>query len=241
MQFNNSSSTELSLISHIDFLLWSTGATLNTDYSLADRTRNINAAWDDVVVDLFKADPNFIWDDLNNTTYPVATTPLVANRTHYTILDSMLVISRVRAKDRNGTYRTLTPRNRDEISDDVLNSSGEPTEYYNIGGSLFPVAIPDYSYAAGLEVQFKRGGNHFTIADTTKEPGFASQFHQILAIKAAKIYAIANGLTEKVNMLTGLEKEMQMKMIEFYQRRNPDDKPGLRLKSRNMTMRAGLN
>lgn len=234
MQFYNSSSTELSLVSHIDFLLFGTGDTFNSDYSLADRTRNINVAWDEVVVKLYKADPHYKWDDLNNTNFPIATTNLIAGRDHYAMLDSKLVIHRVRIKDRNGNYVTLDPEERRELSDSQLASTGDPKYYYKLQGSIFPVPVPNYAYADGVEVEFQRGANHFTVADTTKEPGFNSQFHHLLAIKAAKVYALANGLTEKVQILDMMEKELEAEMVEFYQMRSPDERPKLQLKRRGI-------
>lgn len=241
MQFNNSSDTEVSLVSHIDFLLFGTGDTFNSDYSLADRTRNLNIAWDEVVVKLYQADPNFLWDDYSYTDFPIATTDLVSGQDHYELLESKLVIHRVRIKDRNGNFKTLDAKQRSEFTDSDLNSSGDPTGYYKIGNSIFPIAVPDYGYSGGVEVQFQRGANHFTTSDTTKQPGFNSQFHHLLAIKAAKTYAMANGLTEKVNILTQMENKLELEMLEFYQLRSPDERPKLSLKNRNMAIRGGLN
>lgn len=241
MQFYNSSSTENSLISHIDFLLFGTGATLNTDYSLADRTRNMNMAWDEIVVKLYRADPNFLWDDYSYTNFPIATTDLVSGQDHYELLEAKLVIHRVRVKDRNGNFVTLDAKQRNEFSDSELNSTGDPTGYYKIGNSIFPIAVPDYGYSGGVEVQFQRGANHFTVSDTTKQPGFNSQFHQLLPIKAAKLYALANGLSEKITMLMNMETKLEAEMLEFYQLRSPDERPKLSLRSRNMSIRGGLN
>jgi hypothetical protein len=69
MEFNPTSKED-SLIGDIDFLLFGDSSTLNTDYSLVDRTRNINIAYDETVSELFKADPNFMWDDTTNTDLP---------------------------------------------------------------------------------------------------------------------------------------------------------------------------
>src|SRR3990167_2023029 len=107
MQFNPTAK-ENSIIGDIDFLLFGDSSTLNTDYSITDRTRNVNIAWDEAVSELYKADPNWKWDDTTNTDLPCATTDMVAAQDHYDILDSALVIHRVRMKDSNGEYVTLT-------------------------------------------------------------------------------------------------------------------------------------
>lgn len=229
MQFNPTDKS-ISLIGDIDFLLFGDSSTFNTDYSLADRTRNVNIAWDEVVAEIYKADPNHQWDDTNNTNFPIATTALTAGLDHYTMLDSSLVVHRVRIKDRNGNWITLTPKLRREMSDTDLNSTGTPDKYYKLGEAVFPVPVPDYSYASGVELTFQRGGNHFTTSDTTASPGFNSQFHQLLSIKAAKRYALANGMTDKMQMLDNMENITSQKMLEHYQLRSPDEKPKFRLK-----------
>jgi len=230
MQFNPTDKS-ISLIGDIDFLLFGNSATLNTDYSLTDRTRNINIAWDEVVAELYRADPNYKWDDSNNTDFPVATTNLVANQDHYTMLDSALVVHRVRIKDENNNWVTLTPKVRAELTDTELDATGgTPDKFYKSGGAIFPLPVPDYAVTGGVELEFQRGGNHFTTASTTTSPGFNSQFHQILSIKAAKRYALANGMEQKVTMLTNMEAEITQKMIEHYQLRSPDEKPKFKLK-----------
>lgn len=228
MQFNPTDKS-VSLVGDIDFLLFGDSATLNTDYSLADRTRNMNVAWDEAVAELYKADPNHLWDDTTNTDFPIATTALVSGLDHYTMLDASLVVHRVRIKDTNGAWVTLVPRLRREITDSELNSTGVPSKYYKLAEAIFPISVPNYGAAGGVELTFQRGGNHFVVADTTKSPGFNSQFHQILSIKAAKRYAIANGMSEKVNSLTEMENETNQKMVEHYQLRSPDEKPRFRL------------
>jgi len=229
MQFNPSDKS-ISIVGDIDFLLFGNSLTLNTDYSVIDRTRNVNIAWDEVVAELYKADPNHKWDDSNNVNFPIATTELKANLDHYTMLDSSLVVYRVRMKDTNGAWVTLTPKIRSELTDTELNATGTPSQYFKLAGAIFPLPVPNYGVAAGVELTFQRGGNHFAITDTDSSPGFNSQFHQILAIKAAKRYAVANGMTKKVSVLTDMEKEVSGKMLEHYQLRSPDEKPKFKLK-----------
>src|SRR4051812_43738553 len=101
MKFNPTNKSQ-SIVADIDFILFGDGETFNSAYSLADRTRNVNIAWDEAVSELYKADPNHKWDDTTNTDLPFATTDLVAGQDHYTLLDSALVIWRVRIKDTNG-------------------------------------------------------------------------------------------------------------------------------------------
>lgn len=229
MKFNPADKSD-SIIADIDFLLFGDSSTLNTAYSLTDRTRNVNIALDEVVSELFKADPNFMWDDTTNTDFPIATMTLTASQDHYVIPDSSLVVHQVRIKDKSGNFKTLTPCLRRELSDDELASTGEPDSYYKIDNAIFPIPVPDYGADGGVELQFQRGANHFTTADTTKAPGFNSQFHQFLSIGAALRYAVANSLSEKVSVLSALKEQVRTAIREHYQTRSPDERPKLRLK-----------
>lgn len=236
MQFNPTDKS-ISIIGDIDFLLFGNSATLNTDYSLVDRTRNVNIAYDEVVAELYKADPNYKWDDTTNSDYPLATTDLVANKDNYILLDAALVIHRVRVKDRNGKFVTLTPKVRSELSDSELNATGGvPDKYFKIDNGVFPLPVPDYGYADGFEIEFQRTGNHFSTSDTSATPGFNSQFHQALSVKAALRYALANGMEEKVSMLEKMlhnednGEGIMDKLLEHYQLRSLDEKPKLKLK-----------
>ena len=234
MKFNTSDKSE-SIIADIDFLLFGDSSTLNTDYSLADRTRNVNIAWDEAVAELYKADPNFSWDDTTNTDFPIATQDLVENQDHYSLLDSALVIHRVRIMDQNGKLKTLEPALRRELSDSELESSGEPEKYYKIGSAVFPVPIPNYAATAGVEVEFQRGANHFITSDTTKEPGFNSQFHQFLSVGASLRYALANGMDKKASQLSAIKEQIRTSIREHYQSRSPDERPKLRLRKKSIS------
>lgn len=226
----NPTDKSFSIIADIDFLLFGNSATFNTDYSLIDRTRNVNISMDEIVSELFKADPNFMWDDTTNPDFPIATLALEANKDHYTIPDESLVIHRVRIKDQNGKYITLTPVLRRELTDNELEATGSPEKYYKIDNGVFPVPIPDYGATSGVELEFQRGANHFVTTDTTKKPGFNPQFHQYLSIGSSYRYALANNLKEKMTFLQGEKERIKLAVIEHYARRSPDDRTRLRIK-----------
>lgn len=225
MYFNSTDKSN-SIVADIDFLLFGDGSTLNTDYSLVDRTRNVNVALDEVVSELFKADPNFMWDDTTNPDFPIAT--ITTSEDHVTIPDGSLVVYRVRIKDSSGEFKTLTPVTRRELTDSELNSTGTPDSYYKIDNAIFP--IPEPSSAMEFELEFQRGANHFVSTDTDKSPGYNSQFHQYLSISAALRYALANGMKEKAGFLQNEKETIRLKIQEHYLRRSPDDRTRFRLK-----------
>lgn len=223
-----------SLIADIDFLLFGDSSVLNTSYSLTDRIRNINNAWDEAVTILYQADPNHKWDDTTNADLPFATLDLTSGQDHYTLLESALVIHRVRVKDEGGNWVTLTPKLRSELDDTQLASTGTPEYYYKMGGVVFPVPVPNYGISDGVELEFQRGANHFTITSTDDEPGFNSQFHNFLSVSAALMYAIANGMNEKVVVLSQQKAAIANAMRNHYQMRSPDERPQLRLQRRSV-------
>jgi len=233
MQFSDTSNY-IGLIQDIDFLLFGDGTSFNDDYSLEDRTRNINLAQDEAVVELFKADPNFIWDDTTNTNFPIAKLDLTANQDHFTIPDKSLVVHRFRVKDSNGKWKTLTPKLRRELSDDELEETGTPDKYYKLDNAFFPIPIQNYEATLGIEIEFQRGANYFESTDTTTEPGFASIFHSFLSVSAALRYAIANGMSEKIKTLSVEKEKIKMSMREHYERRSSDQKPKMSLKKESV-------
>lgn len=233
MQFSDTDDYS-GIIQTIDFLLFGDGTTQNTDYSIEDRTREVNNALDEVVAELFKADPNFMWDDTTNTDLPIAKLDLTANQDHFTVPDASLVVHRFRVKDENGDWVTLTPKLRRELSDSELDETGTPEVYYKIDNAFFPIPVPDYGATNGIELQFQRGANHFESTDTTDTPGFASIFHMYLPVSAALKYAIANGMSEKINVLAAQLEKIKAAIIEHYENRSPDEKPQLRLKQKNV-------
>lgn len=229
MKFNPTDKSD-SIIGDIDFLLFGDSSTLNTDYSLTDRTRNVNIALDEIVADLYRADPNYLWDDTTNTDFPFATVAITSGLDHYSLIDSTAVIWSVRMKDASGHFKTLTPRLRSEFSSEELESTGTPESYYKMGSAIFPVPIPNYSYASGVELAFQRGANHFTTSSTDAEPGFNPQFHQYLSVSASLRYAVSHGMTKKVRELRGEKALIQQAVAIHYQRRSPDDRVRLHIK-----------
>jgi len=234
MQFNPTDKS-ISIIGMIDFLLFGSSATLNTKYAIADRTRETNNSWDEAVAIMFRADPNYKWDDTTNSDLPIATLDLIANQDHYSLLESALVINRVRMFDSQGDFKTLIPVNEVELSDDELKAVGEPTRYYKLSGVVFPVSIPNYGGVGGVELRFQRGANHFSTTDTTAAPGFNPMFHQYLAVGAALVYAIANGMTKKIQVLSAQKTAIADAMREHYQLRSPDEKPKMKLKQKHVS------
>jgi len=241
MQFNPTDKAN-SLIGDIDFLLFGDSESLNTKYSLTDRTRNINIAYDEATSIMYRADPLYKWDDTSNADIPIATLDLTAGQDHYDLLDSAQILHRVRIQNSEGKFDTLIPVERRDLSDEDLatTNTGNPEKYYKMGGVIFPVPVPNYGATSGVEVEFQRAGTHFVITDEENSPGFNPQFHQYLSVSASLRYAISNGMKEKVVVLTQQKQQIADAMREFYERRSKDKKPSFSLKRRNVQAKYGF-
>ena len=222
------------LISDIDFLLFGTSDSFNDNYTMEDRTRNINLAYEEAIIQLLKADPNWQWDDKNRSKIPIADSPMESGRSQYTFPFDLTIIHRVRIKQKNGKYKTLTPVSRRDLSDSQLDSKGTPDMYYKLDNALFLVPTPNYGKDEGLEVQIQRGIEYFNIDDTDKDPGFSAHFHQYLSIGAALRYADSNNMAQKAEALRYEKEKMEREMEEFYQRRDKDRKANLRPRNKNV-------
>lgn len=226
-------STYLGLVQDVDYVLFSS-STATSAYAIADKTRNINAWYDRVANLIMKADNRWEFDDNNKTDLPIATTATVANQQDYTISGaSFLKILKVELKDEAGNWNALTPISlddkRSQSMTDYQKTAGTPREYDKLGNSIFLYPKPSFSQAASIKVFYQRNVTHFTASDTTAVPGFAENFHRILSYGAALDYAIANGMTNKVNMLAPMIKQMESDLIDFYGTRNHDEKTTLQL------------
>lgn len=206
-----------------------------TSYPVKAFTRNANFAMDKVISYIFKADGSWEFDDTNNTDTPIGVANLVSGQQSYSIPITDLKINRVRISDSQGNWIALTQVNRQDLSDYDLNApAGDPKKYDLIGNSIYLYPAPSYSYTGGLEMEIQRGASYFAYTDTTKTPGFASDFHRLISMYAALDFCLINGLSDRAanlaNMIgtppdldnnqagSGMVKEL----IDHYSRRDAD-------------------
>lgn len=219
--------TSQGIVQEVDFLV-------NTDsntYGINDKTRNINRWMEKCVTDILQADGRWQWDDANFLTLPRAKTDL-STQQQYSFDSSWLVVQRVDIKDQSGNWIKLTPIDEKDIEvayDGFLTTPGTP-QFYDVQGDniiLFP--IPNYEQDDGMEVSFQRKPSYFAVTDTTKEPGFASQFHRILSLGAAYDYAMSNGAPQAETLRQEII-ELRNELKTFYASRNKTE--SLRIKPR---------
>lgn len=233
MEFS-STSDKAGIVEEIDFLV----NTDSTSYPLTQKARNVNRWLEEVVSLIMQSDSRWEWDDSNQTDLPIATTTLVDSQQDYNIAGAtFLKLLRVEIKDINGNYYLLEPISEKDITaqamTEFLKTAGRPLYYDKLGDSVFLYPKPssaNVTLSAGLKAYFQRLPSYFTSTDTTKVPGFAPLFHRILSIGAALDYAVANGLTTKINILTPMAEKLKAGIVEFYSSRIRDEAVRMRLR-----------
>lgn len=200
---------------------------------LAYFTGMLNSSLDKYIAKIFQWDGTAHFDDSNHTTpFPSIAVNLVSGTRSYAFTTDansnlMLFIFKIMCADSNGIFHELKPidhlRDRDANSFfDGLSVTGMPSRYGKQGKYVVVDLIPNFSYSGGLVAYVGREGSYFAVSDTTKTPGIAGSFHEILAIDTAWVYATdkvqarAKGLLDQKLLM---EKDMEI----FYGKRQKDE------------------
>lgn len=226
MQFN-SETNGLDLYSDCRYFCGIDETSDTTSYPIKAFTRNANMGLDRALMLILRADNIWAFDDTNNTGELLdVTTALTANTQKYPISITWLKIARVRIKDPNGNMITITPaKGRTELSNAALTApAGTPQEYFLLGNFLYFDKAPNYSVAAGIEIQYQRGSSYFIYTDSTKTPGFAVQFHRLVSLYAALDFCQINGMPERVTVIQNKINMLESELLLFYASRDTDSK-----------------
>jgi len=187
---------------------------------------------------------NWIWessgtwkfDDTNYTNRAVAVTDLVDGQQDYSLPSWQRDIERVEIKDNEGNYRQLQPIDKSQIQGqgmtEFLETNGQP-EYYDMEGNsilLYPAPASGYvTTSEGLKVWFYREIKNFAVSDTSTEPGFDENFHQICSVGPAIDFAPKYAPHQLENLKVQLN-ELHGELQAFYGRRHKAHKKQLSVK-----------
>lgn len=213
--------------------LGSTGISGDTP-KLKEFTRYTNRAGRKIRHWIFLAQGLWNYDDSNETDLPIATTNLVSGTSGYALPDEALTIQRIEIKDSNDDWYQLTQIIPQEIGDgidDFMEDDGTPLYYRTIGNTINLFPAPDFNKTGGLKVYFDRASVDFVYTDTTKTPGFASIYHDLIAIGASVEWLKAHRPDTSTIVLLQNDWTLGEKEIkDFYSLRNKDLTPVLRRK-----------
>lgn len=227
MQFSDTSNKNglLQLCEHL-LNKGDTGITANATLK-AQITAFINQAYHKVAIWILTVDRRFKWDDSNYTDFPIATTTFVNNQRDYTLptavaggnASTLLKLSRVRAKDSNGTFYDCTLMGPEE---EEYTTANRPDKFRIIGNSIrfqYPVDTATVTASNGLQFEFQRTFDEFVVGDTTQQPGFIASFHAILAYDAAATYAEGMGDFARSDRFRVRVNEIRQDLLTHYSHR----------------------
>lgn len=184
--------------------------TNSATYPLKEMTRAANKTLKKVWAWIFEAYGGWLYDDSNNTDFAAARSTLSVGQPDYNIPPGAIAIRGVDILPPNSTiYQPLIPITEEEMrqmgkSDaSFYTATGVPKYYRPIGTSAKLYPTPNYTAAQGIRMTFNRGMTLFVSTDTTKEPGFVSQFHEVVPVGVALEYQRRNALDA-----SGSEKDM---------------------------------
>lgn len=196
-----------------------------TQYPLKAITRAINKWGKTVWCWIFEAYGGWLYDDSNNTTdFPAATTTLTASQADYSVPSTALFIRGVEIKTSGGTWYPLKPLTEEQIRDhtiaeaEFMKTPAQPQYYTPYANSIKIYPPANYTQAASLRVSFARGSTQFASTDTTKTPGFISEFHEVLAVGGSYEFAKRKGLSNKNDLLADLQ-SYEKRIKDYYSQR----------------------
>ncbi len=240
MQYN-SESNEQDLISEVTEIC---DADLNA-YTLKSRTRRINIALEEVEAKLIVASAHgWEFGDSNQTSLPTGLKTLVNSQEAYQLAgdqsttgidttNPLLTVRGVSVKNKDGIWVPLKPIHLWELfaqridPAEYFKTDGLPAYYEKREDFLILYPAPDngisVTLASGLKVFYDRRASKFTTSDTTKEPGFASPYHVLLAYKASLPYC-SSYKKDRVPMILGEIARLEKGLLSFYGNRAKDER-----------------
>lgn len=192
----------------VSFIADATG--MNKTAHIKQITRHANAASRAVWAVIFKAYGGWQYDDTNNADLPTAFADVVSGQSKYTIPDAALTIRQVSVKDESGFWRDVDPVTTEDIhsvstEDEFQDTPGNPRYYRLVSNVIELYPATNYSQTRSIRIKFDRGSTSFSSDDTTKAPGFDSEFHDAIHIGASYMIAADKNLKN----VTRKEKQWQ--------------------------------
>jgi hypothetical protein len=194
---------------------------------LAEFTNYVNEENAKVWHLIFMSALGWDYDDSNQTDLPIANGDFTDGTGVYALPTTALTVSRIEIADSSGDYyrgRPLTEIEVDTPFPEFWDADGIPLYYKLKGQTIEFYPAPDYTTTSntGFKVYFDRGSVDFATTDTTQTPGFASPYHEILPIKAAKKWLMTKGLTNSWQQLVAEEQKLEAQLQQFYSKRFKD-------------------
>jgi hypothetical protein len=210
--------------------LGDTGIT-GTASVLATFTAYCNEASRQVWHWIFTSCGGWQYDDSNQTDLPAATATLTDSQNTYALPSTALTVQSVSIKTEAGDWYDLNPLTEEQIrtQDSVENfesTDGAPLYYTLVGNTIRLFPASNYTQAASLRVCFERGSVAFASSDTTKTPGFASEYHGVIPLLASIEYLkVKLPGDSSLGLFLRDAQEFEQRIKVFYSKRFKDMSP----------------
>lgn len=200
----------------------------------------INKAYERITGKLITATGNSPWPfgDSNYTAFPAYAMNLVNSQAEYQIdsLTSPLAIMAVEVMDVNGNYYPIKPITLRDIKEsgvaqtEFYETDGRPQYYEKRENIVVLYPAPDngvnVTLTNGLKIFFLRTADVYTsgqVTTGTKEPGFPSPWHEVLAYEAALAYCL-NYKKDRVAFLLAERDKREKELMAFIAMRSVDER-----------------
>ena len=217
-----------------------------TSWTAANLLIDINSAYEEIAGKLITLTAGGDWHfgDSNFTSLPTGLFTLVNSQEAYQLTGNgstgintttpLLNVLGVSVKDNSGKWNVLKPIALWELLEqgvdpaEFFSTDGMPQYYEKREDFLILYPAPDnavkVTLTSGLKVFFQRTASLFTsgeVSTGTKQPGFASPFHRLLAYKAALVQCSLYK-PERVPMLLREIEKLEKDMESFYAKKDVD-------------------
>ena len=176
----------------------------------------INKHYNDAHNYILESQDEWDYDDSNKTDFPILTGDFVATQQPYTLPSGTIDVKRLEVTYDGTNWVKAEPFDVNErgisvASNAIGDFSQTAPKYDLISNAFFVYPIPTQSVDGGMKIWISRGPSLYTSAELTtgtKEPGFDSIFHDLIAYGVATDYAIIKNLPQAA----GLKMEYQSKI-----------------------------
>lgn len=156
----------------------------------------VNQANREMWVNIFLSYGGWQHDDSGQTDLPSATATLTASQTTYALPTGYGGIRGVSILNTGNTWEELSPITEEQIResqspDEFLKTPAVPRFYRLVGDTMYLHPPSNYTQASSLKVSYDRGSVDFADTDTTRNPGFFSEFHDFIPVRAACMWLLA--------------------------------------------------
>ena len=202
--------------------------TVEAQYKDDELLRNINAGYDDLVLQIWKADSTWRYDE-NITHLPIAVADLVKGQRDYQLPTEARRIERVEVEI-DGSVRTLTP----VVDTEVVNhkdNEGTPSHYYVKGRSLYLFPTASKAVDGGLVVYLSKTVTQ--LEEDTDEIKVEREFARYPVFCAVRDWYFSTKQTREYEKALNEISRIRQDIVAFYGSRNTGFRRSFSVKREN--------